>query len=124
MVLRASDAILAKNVAIIQRNLAILEAFVERHADLFEWVRPKAGAIAFLRFKGPLSSTELGEQLAAAGIGIKPAYCFSDVVTQDKDFFRVGYGEECTPKALEALDAFVEARKQAWMASPSARSRL
>lgn len=120
MVLRASDAILAKNMAIIRRNMALLDAFVARYADLFEWVRPKAGAIAFLRFRGPWTSEVLGARLAAAGIGIKPAYCFTDVVTPGNDFFRVGYGETTLPAALEALTAFVEAHKGAW----KARSRL
>lgn len=119
MVLRASDALLSKNMRIIRRNFALLEAFMRRNSDLFEWVRPKAGAIAFIRFKGPLTSNEFGEALAAAGIGIKPAYCFTDVVTRDKDFFRVGYGEERMPKALEALSAFVAARRAEWGATRS-----
>ena len=94
MVLRASDTILAKNVAIIRRNKSLLEAFIGRYSDLFGWVRPRAGAIAFLKFKGPLSTEELGEELAEAGISMKPAYCFSDAVTEDIDYFRVGFGEE------------------------------
>lgn len=63
--------------------------FMETYADLFEWVRPQAGAIAFIKFKGPMSSEEFGAQLAKAGIGIKPAYCFTDVVTDEIDYFRV-----------------------------------
>jgi len=35
-------------------------------------VRPTAGAVASIRFKGPLTSQALGAQLAEAGIGIKP----------------------------------------------------
>ena len=116
MVLRASDAILATNLAIIRRNLALLEAFVRRYSALFEWVKPAAGAIAFLRFRGPWTSEELGARLAEDGIGIKPAYCFTDVVTPDNDFFRVGYGEEKFPEALAALGAFVERHRGAWAA--------
>ena len=37
MALRASDAILGKNLAIIRRNLALLDAFVARHAALFRF---------------------------------------------------------------------------------------
>lgn len=121
MVLRASDALLAKNMAIIRDNFGRLTAFMARHADLFWWVPPTAGAIAFLQFRGPRTSTELGEELAAAGIGIKPAYCFTDVVTPENDFFRVGYGEACFPRALEAFEAFVDARRAAWKAT---RGRL
>eukprot|EP01043_Picozoa_sp_COSAG02_P009688 COSAG02_NODE_331_length_24480_cov_22.114720_24_plen_88_part_00 len=36
-----------------------------------------------------MSSEEFGAQLAKSGIGIKPAYCFTDVVTDDIDYFRV-----------------------------------
>lgn len=119
MTLRASDAILAKNLAIIRRNLGLLDRFMERYRDLFEWSRPKAGAIAFIRFKGPLSSEEFGRLLAEAGVSIKPAYCFTDVVTEENDYFRVGYGEETMPRALDALVSFVEEHEHAWR-----RSRL
>merc|ERR1712151_52489 len=37
MVLRASDRILAKNLAIIRHNFALLEAFIAKYGDLFEW---------------------------------------------------------------------------------------
>merc|ERR1712242_284488 len=56
MTLRASEHILEKNLTIIRRNLALLDEFMERYSDLFDWVRPTAGAIAFLHFKGPCSS--------------------------------------------------------------------
>jgi hypothetical protein len=49
-----------------------------------------AGAIAFIRFLGPLTSEELGEELAQAGISIKPAYCFTDnLITSANDYFRL-----------------------------------
>lgn len=120
MCLRASDTILQRNLAIIRRNFGLLEAFILRNGDLFSWVRPTAGAIAFINFKGPLSSSELGQELADAGIGIKPAYCFSDVVTEDLDYFRVGYGEDVFPDALEALQLFVDEHRKEWesMARP------
>ena len=121
MVLRASDTILAKNVAVIKRNLALLDRFIHNYSDLFTWVRPQAGAVAFLKFKGPMTSEQLGKQLAEeAGISIKPAYCFSDAITEDIDYFRVGYGESIMPKALEALVAFVEKHKKEWHARMAA----
>jgi len=116
MVLRASNTILEKNLGIIRHNFCLLEKFMERYSDLFEWVPPNAGAIAFIKFKGPLTSEEFGNNLAEAGISVKPAYCFSDEVTEDIDFFRVGYGEEIMPSALNALVAFVERHQTAWRA--------
>lgn len=115
MTLRASDAILSKNLAIIRHNLQLLSTFMAKRRSLFTWVRPKAGAVAFIKFKGPLSSQQLGVQLAEeAGVSIKPAYCFSDAVTDEIDYFRVGFGESKMPKALEALDAYVEAHIAEW----------
>ena len=116
MVLRASDVILQRNLAIARRNKGLLEAFMARHGDLFTWVPPRAGAIAALRFLGPMTSAALGEALASEGIAIKPAYCFAgdgEVAAED-DYFRVGFGEETVPAALEALGRFVEAREAAW----------
>jgi hypothetical protein len=52
----------------------------------------QAGAVAFIKFKGPLTSEEFGSQLAEAGISIKPAYCFTDSVTEEKGFCQRGAG--------------------------------
>jgi aspartate/methionine/tyrosine aminotransferase len=124
MVLRSSERILEKNLAIIRRNLSLLESFVtESYPDLFAWVKPRAGATAFVEFTGPLTADELGVQLAAEGISMKPAYCFTDGAGLTKDiegYFRVGYGEEVMPAALGALAAFVEARKEGWRATMAA----
>jgi DNA-binding transcriptional MocR family regulator len=124
MVLRSSDEILSRNLVIIRRNLALLDAFFEAYEDLFAWVRPKAGAIAFVRFKGPLSSEELGVELAHASISIKPAYVFTKDLARYGDYFRIGYGEEAMPAALEAFTQFVEERAEGWRdqrASPRRR---
>ena len=115
MTLRASDIILKKNLAIILHNLALLDAFFESYADLFEWQRPKAGAIGFVKFKGPFSSEVLGEQLAKAGISIKPAYVFSADSKAYDQYFRIGFGEDVFPEALRALIDFVEEHKAEWL---------
>ena len=56
------------------------------------------------------------------GISIKPAYCFADDLIEAgdhtyDDWFRVGFGEEKWPSALEALVQFVEAHKHSWRGS-------
>lgn len=51
MVLRASDAILEKNLAIIRENVALVDAFVAKYADHFEWVRPQRPAASLERFR-------------------------------------------------------------------------
>ena len=52
MGLRAKDQIIARHLARIARNLGLLDTFFEDYRDRFEWVRPKAGTIAFPRLKG------------------------------------------------------------------------
>ena len=51
MVLRASDAILEKNLAIIRENVALVDAFVAKYADHFEWVRRQRPAASLVRFR-------------------------------------------------------------------------
>ena len=123
MVLRASDAILAKNLEIIRANVRLVDDFMAKHADLFEWVRPRAGAIGFVRFKGHLSSTDLGDDLAEAGISVKPAYCFTADADPDPnhDLFRVGFGEAKMPAALAALDALADEKRAAWLGAKRPR---
>lgn len=114
MTLRSSDIILKKNVEIIRTNLQLLDIFMDTYQDYFEWVRPTASPVAFVRFKGPLSSNELGEELAKEGISIKPTYCFTDDVTDYQNYFRIGYGEKMMPTRLDALTRFVEKHKDKW----------
>ena len=63
MVLRSSDWILDRNIRIIRKNKEILKRFMAKYANLFTWIPPRAGAIAAIRFLGPLSSAELGTEL-------------------------------------------------------------
>ena len=115
MVLRASETILQDRLATIRTNKDLLQEVIEnQYHDLFEWERPNTGAVAFVRFKGPLTTLELGNLLAQRGISIKPAYCFSDNVTPDIDYFRVGFEERKMPKALDAFVSVVEEFKDAW----------
>lgn len=116
MVLRASDTILEERRTILLRNLKLLKTFVHDYGEFFSWREPNAGAIAFLKFLGPLTSQELGEQmLTERGISIKPTYCFAEEVTPEiESYFRVGFGERKMPHALDALIAFVEDHKDEW----------
>jgi aspartate/methionine/tyrosine aminotransferase len=115
MVLRASEVILKERVSIIRQNKSVLQEVIEsKYPDLFEWRRPNAGAIAFVRFKGPLTTLELGALLSKRGISIKPAYCFAETTTPDIDYFRIGFGERKMPLALEKFVEVVEENKDAW----------
>lgn len=117
MVLAASSAILKDRMATIRQNKALLQEFIEvKYAKWFSWNPPNAGAIAFVKFLGPWKSEQLGDELAKAGISIKPAYCFADGVTPEmQQYFRVGFGERKMPLALEALGEFVQKHQESWV---------
>lgn len=117
MTLRASDTILEKNRHIIRKNLQLLDQFMARYSDLFAWVRPTASTVAFIKFKGPLTSLQLGDELAKEGISIKPTYCFTDDISDYESYFRIGFGEKVMPTRLDALIRFVEKHKQTWQSS-------
>ena len=121
MVLRASDAILRDRIGVIHSNKALLRKVIEEdYPDLLEWARPNAGAIAFVKFKGPLTSRELGQLLASRDISIKPAYCFAgdraEALGVDS-FFRVGFGERKMPAALQAFVRVLEEFQGPWRAA-------
>ncbi|CAJ1943373.1 unnamed protein product [Cylindrotheca closterium] len=116
MVLAASSAILKDRMTTIRHNKALLQEFIEvKYAKWFSWNRPNAGAIAFVKFLGPWTSNQFGDELAKAGISIKPAYCFADTIPPEiQQYFRVGFGERRMPLALEALGEFVEKHQDSW----------
>jgi DNA-binding transcriptional MocR family regulator len=79
----------------------------------FSWNPPNAGAVAFVKFLGPWMSEQLGNELAKAGISIKPAYCFAETVTPEiRQYLSVGFGERKRPLALEASGKFADAHEQ------------
>jgi aspartate/methionine/tyrosine aminotransferase len=60
---RRRDAILRRTRRIIRENLPVLERWIAAHGDLFEYLRPRAGAIALLRYRLPIASEALFERL-------------------------------------------------------------
>ena len=47
LALRHGDELIESSRSLVLSNLPRLDALLERHADLFEWVRPTAGPIGF-----------------------------------------------------------------------------
>jgi aspartate/methionine/tyrosine aminotransferase len=57
------EQLLARTRTIIRRNLPPLEAWLCELADIFDYIRPVAGAIAYAHHRLPISSTRLVEEL-------------------------------------------------------------
>jgi aspartate/methionine/tyrosine aminotransferase len=101
--LRARDQVLARNRAIVEANLPLLDAFFERWAGTFEWIRPRGGSIGFPRLAGDRPIDGFAEGLVReTGTLILPGSVFGDT----GNHFRIGFGRTNMPEALERLDSY------------------
>ena len=103
--LRHRGVLADRNRGIVLANLPLLDAFLDRHADLLTWVRPTAGPIGFPRLHGE-DATAFCEQLVTAeGVLLLPG-----VVYDQPAHVRVGFGRSGMPDALERLERFIDTR--------------
>ena len=103
--LRAKDKVLARNRDIVRANLALLDDCFARNADALEWVRPRAGLVAFPRLLGPVSVEDFAAQLVEeTGVLILPESVFD----HSGNHFRIGFGRRDMPQALERFEGFLE----------------
>jgi aspartate/methionine/tyrosine aminotransferase len=99
LALRHGPELLARNVGIVRRNLGLLDEFLGRHAETFDWVRPTAGPIGFPRATGVGAVDGFCERLAAAGVLLLPGSVYDE-----PDHVRVGFGRANLPEALAVLE--------------------
>lgn len=105
LALRHRARLVERNLAIIRSNLLLVDAFMERHPDLFSWIRPRAGSMAFPRLlKG--DAEEFCDRLVhQAGIMLLPGSAYDDMANH----FRLGLGRRNLPEALAVMEDFLEA---------------
>lgn len=107
--LRAKEQVLARNRAIVARNLALLDTFFATHADMFEWVRPRAGSIAFPRLLLNMPIEQFTNELVEQqGVLLLPG----TVYDHPGNHFRLGFGRANMPAALNRLERFISERVQ------------
>ncbi len=101
--LRHRQTLVERSHGIVSRNLPLLDDFVARHADHFEWARPVASPIGFPRVHGLGDVDELCARVASeAEVLLLPGSVYGQ-----PEHVRVGYGRANMPEALERLDAFL-----------------
>ena len=84
-----------------QTNLALLDEFLARHADLFSWVPPRGGVVAFPRWLGDESTTALSDRLLRDdGLLLAPSAYFAG----GERHVRIGFGTAAFPASLAMLD--------------------
>ena len=107
-------SLLRRNIELARTNLALLEKFIESHRWACEWVKPRAGTTAFVRFSKmgkPVDDVAFCEMLLdRVGVMFVPgSTCFGG----GEDFpgyVRIGFvpETEVLEQGLEALKKFME----------------
>ncbi|HEX7610187.1 MAG TPA: aminotransferase class I/II-fold pyridoxal phosphate-dependent enzyme [Solirubrobacteraceae bacterium] len=100
LALRHAERIVGESRTLVLANLPLLDAFLARRADLFEWVRPTAGPIGFPRVAGDFDVQAWCEEIATeAGVLLLPG-----AVYEEPRHVRFGFGRANLPEALARLD--------------------
>lgn len=95
LALNHQNRILDRNLEIIRTNKRILSEWIEDE-PLIEWIPPRAGTCAFLRYKMNIPSKDLCLRLIQdKSVFLVPSYCF-----EMEGFVRIGFG--CKTEILEA----------------------
>ncbi|MEM9845593.1 MAG: pyridoxal phosphate-dependent aminotransferase [Pseudomonadota bacterium] len=107
--LKAREAILTRNCAIVDNNLPLWEAFFTRHSDLFDWQPPQGSCMAFPRYKGPGGVEEFARKLVEdSGVLLLPASIYqSELGSTPSDRFRIGLGRRGLSEGLDVMTAHI-----------------
>lgn len=96
------DEILQRTRGIIRDNLPVLEKWLAKHADIFDFERPAAGAIATIKYRLPIASETLFNRLRREqSVLITPGAHFGI-----GRYLRIGFGYDIahTQKGLRRID--------------------
>jgi aspartate/methionine/tyrosine aminotransferase len=102
--LRHRDVLAKRNREIVLRNLALLDAFLRQRSNLFDWVKPNASPIGFVRYKSDRNVFAFCEDVVrVAGVLLLPG----NVYDQPRHI-RFGYGRKNMPEALAQFGAYLD----------------
>ncbi|MEQ8712422.1 MAG: aminotransferase class I/II-fold pyridoxal phosphate-dependent enzyme, partial [Cyclobacteriaceae bacterium] len=98
--------ILKRNREMLNKNIDILQDWIRSHGDLIEFIPPKAGGMAFMKYNIDINSTELSTWLRKQeSVFIVPGDCYGM-----DGYIRIGVGERTT-FLIEGLTKMSEAMK-------------
>jgi len=102
--LRHRGYLARRSVELIRNNLALADAFFDRQANRFKWIRPKAGPIAFPKLLGEDVDAFCRELVIQANVLLLPGSLYED----QGNHFRIGLGRANFPEALGRLEEFLD----------------
>lgn len=101
--MRNREKLAERNLGIIRSNLAVMDEFFARHADLFSWVRPRAGSMGFPKLLRGEVEEFCDMVVHKTGVLLLPGTMYDDT----GNHFRVGLGRKNLPQAVERLEKFL-----------------
>ena len=101
--MRNRQILVARNLDIIKNNLNVMDEFFSRHTDLFSWVRPRAGSMAFPRYLAGDVESFCDKVVREAGVLLLPGSLYDD----SDNHFRLGLGRKNLPQAVNRLEEYL-----------------
>jgi aspartate/methionine/tyrosine aminotransferase len=102
--LRHREALLNRNLKIVQTNISLLDSFFSRRGDLFDWVKPNASTIGFARLKLQRNVQEFCDDVVKkTGVMLLPGSVYDE-----PRHIRFGYGRKNMPEALEHFEGYLQ----------------
>jgi len=101
--MRNRQKLVTRNLDIIENNLRTMEGFFSRHIDLFSWVRPRAGSMAFPRYLAGDVESFCDEVVREVGVLLLPGSVYDDA----GNHFRLGMGRKNLPQAVNRLEEYL-----------------
>jgi aspartate/methionine/tyrosine aminotransferase len=101
--MRNRQKLIDRNLNIIKHNLSIMDSFFQYHVNLFSWVRPRAGSMAFPHYLGGDVESFCDELVHKAGVLLLPGSMYDD----QANHFRLGLGRKNLPEAVVRLEEFL-----------------
>jgi aspartate/methionine/tyrosine aminotransferase len=103
--LRAREKIRKQNLEIIRKNIRFAEGFFSRHEDIFSWIGPKAGSVAFPKMRGDVAV----EQFAQGLLEKKNVLMISAKMFDfPGNHFRVGLGRKDFPQGMQRMEEYLD----------------
>ena len=111
-VLRQRAAVVARSRALVEANLALLDAFFSGRPQ-FRWARPAGGPCVYPQLVSGERADEFCDRvLKGCGVLLLPGsvFHFTDALPGDQQRFRIGVGRASLPRVLAKLGAFLDAQ--------------
>jgi aspartate/methionine/tyrosine aminotransferase len=105
--MRNRQTLVQRNLEIIKYNLHVMDDFFSRHADLFAWVHPRAGSMAFPRYLAGDVESFCDKVVREAGVLLLPGSIYDDT----GNHFRLGLGRKNLPQAVARLEEFLKSNE-------------